>query len=96
MSFKKGQSGNPKGRPRGSNTRPQLKDFFTEEEVKELVYDLRQRAKTDNKLLKFLAEQIFGRAIQPNEHTGADGKDLPTPIINVLPHHSDPEDKIAN
>jgi hypothetical protein len=55
------------GRPKGSTTRPQLRDYFTKEEIKEFALDLRERAKTDSLLAKFVGEQIFGKAPQPIE-----------------------------
>jgi len=53
------------GRPKGSKTRPQLRDFYTDEELKEFINDLKKRAKEDAGLAKFIAEQIFGKAVQP-------------------------------
>jgi len=56
------------GRPKGSTKRPQIKDYVTEKEVKEIVESAKQKAKEgDTHLLKFLVEQIFGKAIQPME-----------------------------
>lgn len=55
------------GRPKGAVTRPQLRDFFTQEEIVDFVADLKEKAKTDPGLQKFIAEQIFGKAIQPVE-----------------------------
>lgn len=55
------------GRPKGSTTRPQIRDYFTEEEILDLVKDLKAKAKTDPNIAKFIAEHIFGKAIQPVE-----------------------------
>jgi hypothetical protein len=83
--YKKGQSGNPKGRPKGSLS---LKTY------------LRQRfeAMTDEEREEFLDgipkdkmwEMVEGKAAQSIDHTTL-GKELPQPILtlNVLPNDSD-------
>lgn len=53
------------GRPKGSTTRPQLREYFNKKEIRQLVEDLKERAKTDSTILKFLGEQVFGKAPQP-------------------------------
>lgn len=55
------------GRPKGSITRPQLRDYYTPKEIVDFVADLKNSAKTDPGLKKFIAEQIFGKAPQPLE-----------------------------
>ncbi len=77
---KKGGKREGSGRPKGATTRPQIRDYITKEEVKDLVEACKKQAadgKTD--LLKFLLEQIFGRAVQP---IGNDG-DEPFKIAGV-------------
>jgi len=61
------KGGNRKGagRPKGSTTRPQIRSYFTKEEIELFVEDLKETAKTDPGIKKFLAEQIFGKAVQP-------------------------------
>jgi hypothetical protein len=51
--------------------RPQIRSYFTKKEVEALVEQLKERAKTDSTILKFLGEQVFGKAPQPL--TGEDG-----------------------
>ena len=53
------------GRPKGSVTRPQLRDYFTEEDRLEVVDMLKTHMVDDMNLLKFVAEQLFGKAPQP-------------------------------
>ena len=53
------------GRPKGSTSRPQIRDYFSDQEIRELVENAKEKAKTDPLLLKFLVEQVFGKAIQP-------------------------------
>lgn len=52
------------GRPKGSTTRPQLRDYITEKEVKELVELAKTQAVDKPELLKFVLEHIFGKAPQ--------------------------------
>jgi NTP pyrophosphatase (non-canonical NTP hydrolase) len=67
------ENGKKGGRPLGSTTKPQLKDYFTAEEIKELAEDLKKEAKNDNNMKRFLAEHIFGKAPQ-NLNFGEDGE----------------------
>lgn len=63
------------GRPKGSTTKPQLRDHFTPEEVTDLVRTAKKKAKTgDTKLLVFLLEQIYGKAPQSIEFPAGDLK----------------------
>jgi hypothetical protein len=64
------------GRPKGSITKPRLKDYISESEVKELIEKAKEQAKGgDTKLLTFILEQIFGKAPQAIDLT-SDGKSL--------------------
>lgn len=65
------------GRPKGSYNKPQIREFFTEEEVAALVADLKASAIDDVKVKLFLAEQVFGKARQ---NIGLDGGDEGTPV----------------
>jgi len=53
------------GRPKGSTSRPKIRDYMTQEEITEMLEMAKVRAQTDNMMLKFLIEQVFGKAIQP-------------------------------
>jgi hypothetical protein len=59
------------GRKPGVANRPQIRSYFTDKEIEELVATLKERAKTDSTILKFLSEQVFGKAPQPL--TGPEG-----------------------
>lgn len=61
------------GRPAGSTTRPQLRNYFTDDDIAQLVADLKERARTDSTILKFLGEQVFGKAPQPLTGEGGIG-----------------------
>jgi hypothetical protein len=65
MAGKNGGARPGAGRPKGSTTRPQIRDYFSEAEIAQLVADLKGRSKTDGTILKFLVEQVFGKAPQP-------------------------------
>jgi hypothetical protein len=82
------------GRPKGSTTRPQLRDHFTRQDVEQLVADLKKRAETDSSILKFLGEQIFGKAPQPL--TGEDGESIAVVGFNFLKHERNTADDPTN
>ena len=66
MAFKKGQSGNKNGRPKGTITKPRLSDYLTEQQVNELVKKAYDMAATgDPTMLKFILEHQFGKPVQP-------------------------------
>ena len=74
MAFKKGKSGNPRGRPVGTTTKPKISDYITEAEVKSLVATAKKQARIKPELLKFLLEQIFGKAPQSLDLPGEEGE----------------------
>jgi coenzyme F420-reducing hydrogenase alpha subunit len=57
------------GRPKGSTTRPQFRDYITPDEIKGLVEEAKKQAKDKPEILKFVLEQIFGKAMQPTDIT---------------------------
>jgi hypothetical protein len=52
------------GRPKGSTNRPELRDHFTEQDVKDIIELLKTHVAEDMNLFKFLAEQQFGKAMR--------------------------------
>jgi len=67
------------GRPKGSSNKLKIWQFVTPDEVTELVELAKEEAqdgKTD--MLKFLLEQIFGKARQ---NVGLDGGEDGTPVV---------------
>lgn len=86
MAGKNGGARPGAGRPKGSTTRPQLRNYFTDKEIKELVEQLKERAKTDSTVLKFLGEQVFGKAPQPL--TGDDGESIVVAAFTLI-HNED-------
>lgn len=77
------------GRPKGatSSVRPKIVDFVTKKEVTELVATAKKHAKEGKpELLKFLLEQIFGKAPQGLDLTTG-GKEFPRPLLYALRHN---------
>jgi len=69
------------GRPKGSVMRPQLRDYFTKKDRREVVDMLKTHMVDDMNLLKFVAEQLFGKAPQPI--SGDPDNRTPIPIMNI-------------
>lgn len=91
MAFKKGQSGNPAGKPKGATTKPRLSDYLSKDQVDNLVkkaYELAATGNTD--MIKFILDHNFGKAPQALDHT-TNGKELPTPIFDVFSNNCDKE-----
>jgi len=74
------------GRPKGSTTRPQIRDYFTKKDIETIVDMLKTHMVDDMQLLKFVAEQIFGKAPQSLDLTSG-GEKLPTPILSHVSSH---------
>ena len=70
------------GRPKGSVTRPQIRDYFTQEDIRNLVDDAKTKAKDgDATILRALIEQIFGKPAQALELAGKDGEPITVQIV---------------
>ena len=64
-------------RPTGTFNKPQIRDFISEEEVKKLVTLAKKKASEgDMNIMKFLLEQVFGRAHQTGDLEISGGFDL--------------------
>jgi pantothenate kinase len=77
------------GRPKGSTVRPQLRDFLTQAQVTRLTnkaYDMAEEG--DSTILKFMLEQIYGKAVQPLGND--DGKALLVKFDNVFNEPASP------
>ena len=68
------------GRPKGSTNKLKVIDFFTVEEREALVEKVKAMVlmadTPDKDIAKFLWEQLFGKATQRSEITGAEGEAL--------------------
>jgi hypothetical protein len=72
-----GISPNPKGRPKKKT----FADYFTEEEIADLINTVKQASKDKTDVMKLTVEQIFGRAKQPL--VGGDEGDNPISITGI-------------
>lgn len=78
----KNKTNNPNGRPKGTTNKLRVTDFFNGEERDRLILEAKMLAfgddgtKPDKDMVKFLFEQLFGKATQRNEVTGAEGEAL--------------------
>ena len=70
------------GRPKGSVTRPQFRDYFSEKERVELIEMIKTHMVDDMRLLQFAAEQIFGKAPQTLETP--DGEKVAVAGFNII------------
>lgn len=86
----KNKTNNPNGRPKGSTNKLRVTDFFSGEERDQLVMEAKLLAfgdgnsKPDKDMLKFLMEQLFGKATQRQEHSGADGQPLVLSLAETI------------
>ncbi len=61
------------GRPKGSLTTPQFRDYVTDEDIQNWLEVLRDQVVQDNKLLMWALDHVYGKAQQRTELTGEDG-----------------------
>jgi len=52
------------GRKEGSINVPKLTAYFTQEEVRQFVEDLKERAKKSDRIAVFVGEHLFGKPAQ--------------------------------
>lgn len=83
-----------KGRPKGSYTRPQFHEYVTNEEIIEFIGIAKKQAKKDPIMLKFLLEQVFGRASQNVNLGGQEDNPLEIGVI-MYPHPQKNENTLA-
>jgi len=95
--FKKGQSGNPKGRPRKlPELRTLLADVLGEEKngktaAEKIIDKLRQKAEAgDIRAAELLLKYSYGQPVQRLEHSGPDGAPVET-IIRFVDDSKDDE-----
>jgi hypothetical protein len=53
------------GRPLGSKNKYSIHDFFTKKDVEEFIEFLKANYMEDPKLMVWLGEHLFGKAVQP-------------------------------
>jgi hypothetical protein len=85
--FKKGQSGNPKGRPKLPDLREALANVLGDEKegktaVEAILMALRKKAVAgDTKAAQILLDRGYGGAVQKVMNTDEEGKPLPQVIL---------------
>lgn len=68
MAFKKGESGNKAGRPKGATTKPRITDYLKKKEIDAIVAKAKELALAgDQAMIKLIIEQNFGKAAQAVE-----------------------------
>lgn len=90
----KNKTNNPNGRPKGTKNKLRVTDFFNGAERDQLILEAKLLAfgtedtKPDKDMIKFLWEQLFGKATQKIAGDD-DGDALNVKIINILKHGGD-------
>ena len=59
-----------------TTTRRKFQNYTSEKEVMEVIRVAKELAKTDPSMLRWVLEQVFGKAPQRVEMSGEDGKSL--------------------
>lgn len=73
------------GRPKGSTTRPQIRDYFTDEDIRNLVKRAKEKADEGNDtMLRTLLEQVFGKPAQALELQGKNGEAIKIEISETI------------
>jgi len=78
------------GRKPGSTNKLKIADFFTPAEIDQLVLEAKLLAfgdgntKPDKDMIKFIAEQLFGKATQKTIQEDEDGNRLAPILVKIL------------
>ena len=86
----KNKTNNPNGRPKGTTNKLRVTDFFNGEERDRLVLEAKMLAfgdgesKPDKDMVKFLFEQLFGKAKQTTIQEDEEGNRLAPLLVKIL------------
>jgi len=85
MPFKKGQSGNPGGRPKRDPKYDALLKKYGPKSISIIAELMLNAIEQETRLsaAKYLADRAYGKPAQAVELSGKDGKELLAPVINV-------------
>ena len=78
------------GRPKGVGNKLKIADFFKPEEIDQLVIEAKLLAfgdgntKPDKDMIKFIAEQLFGKATQKTIQEDEEGNQLAPLLVKIL------------
>lgn len=78
------------GRKPGSTNKLKIADFFTPDEIQQLVVEAKLLAfgdantKPDKDMIKFIAEQLFGKATQKTIQEDDEGNQLAPLLVKIL------------
>lgn len=78
------------GRPKGSTSKLKIADFFTPQEIDQLVMEAKLLAfgdgesKPDKDIMKFIMEQLFGKAKQTTIQEDEEGNRLAPILVKIL------------
>lgn len=78
------------GRPKGVGNKLKIADFFKPEEIDQLVIEAKLLAfgdgnsKPDKDMIKFIAEQLFGKATQKTVTEDEEGNRLAPILVKIL------------
>ena len=79
-------SGRKPGVSKATLIKRSFQEYFTEDEGRELIADLKIAMKKDSKLKVLAIEQLFGKAPQRLEMTGKDGDKLIIELSQTVAH----------
>lgn len=94
--FKPGQSGNPRGRPKGKTVTERLQKIINENEgeiADALVKTaLKHALKGDHRFFKEILDRVEGKVADRVQHSGAEGGPMIVELIKGKPPESEADD----
>ena len=84
------ENGKKGGRPKGSKTRPQFREYMTPEQMEDIV-NMMYREALDGKIdaAKWLGDQFFGKALQTQVQEDEDGNKVAPVLVKFITDEGD-------